>query len=140
MRRSCPLMLANDTTETLAWYVDRGFDVIRDIGGSTEEDLHLLMKDGETFAQIMDREAAHAFFPETAGVPVGTVSGWYYLNLDNADEYIDSIKDCVDALKDADHANGRLFYFRDLNGYIIGIITSWLSDKPGRYRTTRENE
>lgn len=121
MRRSCPLMIAENTSETLAWYEDRGFFAIRDIGGSPDEDLHILIKDGEAFVQLMGAEAAHAFLPQVAGAPVGSVSGWYYLNLDDADAYIDTIKDGVEVLKDADHENGRIFYFRDLNGYIIGI-------------------
>ena len=121
MRRSCPLMIAENTTQTLDWYEDRGFFAIRDIGGSPDEDLHILIKDGEAFVQIMGAEAARAFLPQVAEVSVGSVSGWYYLNLDDADAYIDTIKDGVEVLKDADHENGRIFYFRDLNGYIIGI-------------------
>ncbi|QIS10095.1 hypothetical protein F5544_11000 [Nocardia arthritidis] len=50
-----------------------------------------------------------------------TFSGWLYLNLDNADEFIDSIIDCVEVVKDEKFEFGRLMYFKDPNGYTIGV-------------------
>lgn len=118
MRRVCPLMIVTDTAATLDWYAERGFDVVRDLA---PDDLHLLVKDGEAVAQIMGAGEAHAFLPDKADIPIGTMSGWLYMNLDNSAPFIDSIIDRVEVVKDVQFDFGRVFYFKDLNGYTIGV-------------------
>ncbi|AFT99663.1 VOC family protein [Nocardia brasiliensis] len=118
MRRVSPLMIVADTAATLAWYAERGFEVVRDLA---PDDLHLLIKDGEAFAQVMGAEVAHEFMPEKAGLPIGTMSGWIYLNLDDAAAFIASIEGRVEVVKDVDFDFGRVFYFKDLNGYTVGV-------------------
>ncbi|WP_067534288.1 VOC family protein [Nocardia crassostreae] len=118
MRRVCPLMIVEDTAKTLDWYAERGFDVVRDLA---PDDLHLLVKDGEGFAQVMGAAEAYAVHPQKAEVPIGAVSGWFYLNLDDAATFIDSIIDRVEVVKDARFDFGRVLYFKDLNGYTIGV-------------------
>ncbi|RDI54154.1 VOC family protein [Nocardia mexicana] len=118
MRRVSPLMIVPDTAATLDWYAERGFDVVRDIA---PDDLHLIVKDGEAFAQVMGAGEAHSFLPAKADTPTGTMSGWLYLNLDDAAAFIDSVIDRVEVVKDEKFDFGRVLYFRDLNGYTIGV-------------------
>ncbi|MFI9509000.1 VOC family protein [Nocardia sp. NPDC052566] len=118
MRRVCPLMIVPDPSATLDWYAERGFDVMRDIA---PDDLHLIAMDGEAFVQVMGAGEAHKFMPTKADVPYGAMSGWLYLNLDDAAAFIDSIIDRVEIVKDEKFDFGRLLYFRDLNGYLIGV-------------------
>lgn len=118
MRRVCPLLIADDAKATLDWYAERGFDVIPDI---SDDDLHLVVYAGEAFAQIMGAKEAHAWLPETADIPTGTSSGWLYINVDDAAAFAASLTDRVEVVKDVTTDYGRLFYFRDLNGYTIGV-------------------
>ncbi|MBL1079618.1 hypothetical protein JK358_34960 [Nocardia sp. 2] len=118
MRRVSPLMIVPDAAATLDWYAERGFDVVRDIA---PDDLHLLVKDGEAFAQVMGAGEAYAFLPAKADTLIGTMSGWFYLNLDNAAAFIDSIIGRVEIVKDEKFDFGRVLYFKDLNGYVIGV-------------------
>ncbi|MFI6999299.1 VOC family protein [Nocardia sp. NPDC050175] len=120
MSKLMPCMGVADTTATTAFYRDLGFVVI-DISGDGQ-DIHLVKHEGDDCAIIYDGNNLTQWLPELTDSPVGFF-GMFYLAVDDFDAMHERVAANATIVKDTvvDHNGVKEFYFRDPNGYLIGI-------------------
>ncbi|TVL87243.1 VOC family protein [Streptomyces sp. SAJ15] len=116
-----PCLSVNDTTASVAFYKQLGFDV----DSSTArpgDDIHMLLYQGEFCAMLYSNADLKNWLPVLADTPVG-FAGMFYLGVDDFDAVHDRIAAHAKIVKDTgtDHTGQRMFYFQDPDGYVIGI-------------------
>ncbi|MEU1820243.1 VOC family protein [Streptomyces roseifaciens] len=116
-----PCLSVKDTAASIAFYKALGFDV----DSSTArpgDDIHMLLHQGEFCAMLYSNTDLKQWLPVLADTPVG-FAGMFYLGVDDFDAVHDRVAQHAGILKDTetDHTGQRMFYFRDVDGYVIGI-------------------
>ncbi|MFI6042203.1 VOC family protein [Nocardia sp. NPDC051321] len=123
-----PCLSVHDTAASLAFYKSLGFDA----DSSTArpgDDIHMLLYQGEFCAMIYLNADLKNWLPTLADTPIG-FAGMFYLPVDDLDAAYRHIAEHAEIVKPltADHNGQRMFYFRDLDGYIIGVNDKELLD------------
>ncbi|MGW1055883.1 VOC family protein [Streptomyces sp. NPDC002586] len=116
-----PCLSVKDTAASIAFYKQLGFEV----DSSTArpgDDIHMLLYKGEFAAMLYSNADLKNWLPVLADVPIG-FAGMFYLGVDDFDAVHDRITQHAEIVKDTgtDHTGQRMFYFRDPDGYVIGI-------------------
>ncbi|WP_370417651.1 VOC family protein [Streptomyces sp. QH1-20] len=116
-----PCLGVKDTATSIAFYEKLGFDV----DSSTArpgDDIHMLLFEGSFCGMLYSNADLKNWLPVLADLPVG-FTGMFYLAVDDFDAAHDRIAEHAEIVKDTvtDHNGQREFYFRDPDGYIIGI-------------------
>ncbi|MEU7583502.1 VOC family protein [Streptomyces sp. NPDC041068] len=116
-----PCLSVKDTAASIAFYKQLGFDV----DSSTArpgDDIHMLLYQGGFCAMLYSNADLKNWLPSLADTPIG-FAGMFYLGVDDFDGAHDRISRHAEIVKDTatDHTGQRLFYFRDPDGYVIGI-------------------
>ncbi|MEV4873372.1 VOC family protein [Streptomyces syringium] len=114
-------MSVKDTAASIAFYKKLGFDV----DSSTArpgDDIHMLLYQGGFCGMLYSNDDLKNWLPVLADTPIG-FAGMLYLGVDDFDAAHDRIAQHAEITKDTDtdHTGQRMFYFRDLDGYVIGI-------------------
>ncbi|MEU2869167.1 VOC family protein [Streptomyces olivoreticuli] len=115
-----PCLGVHDTQATVDFYERLGFTALP-AGSDPDDDLRILLFDGE-FALMVYRDAhLREWLPVLKDTPVGAF-GMFYLAVDDFEAYVERIRPLVTVTKDVlEHHGDRIFYFTDLNGYVIGV-------------------
>ncbi|MGK5627889.1 VOC family protein [Streptomyces sp. URMC 123] len=116
-----PCLSVRDTAASIAFYQRLGFDV----DSSTSrpgDDIHMLLYEGQFVCMLYANADLKNWLPVLADTPIG-FAGMFYLGVDDFDAVHDRIAAQADIVKDTltDHTGQRMFYFRDPDGYVIGI-------------------
>ncbi|MEU9992914.1 VOC family protein [Streptomyces sp. NPDC048045] len=116
-----PCLSVKDTAASIAFYKQLGFD----IDSSTAkpgDDIHMLLYQGAFCAMLYSNADLKNWLPVLADTPIG-FAGMFYLGVDDFDGAHDRISQHAEIIKDTDtdHTGQRMFYFRDPDGYVIGI-------------------
>ncbi|MGW2628800.1 VOC family protein [Streptomyces chattanoogensis] len=116
-----PCISVRDTAASLAFYKRLGFDA----DSSTArpgDDIHMLLYQGEFVAMIYSNADLKDWLPVLADTPIG-FAGMFYLAVDDLEAAFAHISQHADIVKplSADHNGQRMFYFRDPDGYVIGL-------------------
>ncbi len=114
-----PCLGVTDTQATVDFYEKLGFTALP-AGNDPDDDLRILLFDGE-FALMVYRDAhLRDWLPVLKDTPVGAF-GMFYLAVDDFDVYVERIRPLVTVTKEVEHHGDRIFYFTDLDGYVIGV-------------------
>ncbi|MGA5129883.1 VOC family protein [Streptomyces olivoreticuli] len=114
-----PCLGVTDTQATVDFYEKLGFTALP-AGNDPDDDLRILLFDGE-FALMVYRDAhLRDWLPVLKDTPVGAF-GMFYLAVDDFDAYVERIRPLVTVTKEVEHHGDRIFYFTDLDGYVIGV-------------------
>ncbi|MBO1413386.1 VOC family protein [Streptomyces sp. FH025] len=110
-----------DTAASIAFYEDLGFDVDSSIA-SPGDDIHLLLYRGGFCGLLYSNADLKQWLPALADTPI-SLAGMLYLTVDDFDGFHDRVARRAEVIKGplTDHVGQRVFYFRDLDGYVIGI-------------------
>lgn len=116
-----PCLSVKDTAASIAFYKQLGFDV----DSSTArpgDDIHMLLYQGGFCGMLYSNADLKNWLPVLADTPIG-FAGMFYLGVDAFDAAHDRISRHAEIIKDTDtdHTGQRMFYFRDPDGYVIGI-------------------
>ncbi|MEU2516803.1 VOC family protein [Streptomyces syringium] len=116
-----PCLSVKDTAASIAFYKKLGFDV----DSSTArpgDDIHMLTYQGGFCGMLYSNDGLKNWLPVLADTPIG-FAGMFYLGVDDFDAAHDRIAQHAEITKDTDtdHTGQRMFYFRDLDGYVIGV-------------------
>ncbi|MYT32929.1 MULTISPECIES: VOC family protein [unclassified Streptomyces] len=116
-----PCISVRDTAASLAFYKRLGFDA----DSSTArpgDDIHMLLHQGEFVAMIYSNADLKNWLPVLADTPIG-FAGMFYLGVDDLQAAFAHISQHAEIIKPVttDHNGQRMFYFRDPDGYVIGI-------------------
>ncbi|MGE7386281.1 VOC family protein [Streptomyces sp. NPDC004126] len=116
-----PCFSVKDTATSIAFYKKLGFD----IDSSTAkpgDDIHMLFYQGEFCAMLYSNDDLKNWLPVLADTPIG-FAGMHYLGVDGLQDAYDHISRHAEIVKPLteDHNGVRLFYFRDPDGYVIGV-------------------
>ncbi|MEV7526527.1 VOC family protein [Streptomyces sp. NPDC091371] len=116
-----PCLSVKDTAASIAFYKKLGFDV----DSSTArpgDDIHMLLYQGGFCGMLYSNADLKNWLPSLADTPIG-FAGMFYLGVDDFDGAHDRISRHAEIIKDTDtdHTGQRMFYFRDPDGYVIGI-------------------
>ncbi|GAA0348357.1 VOC family protein [Streptomyces blastmyceticus] len=114
-----PCLGVTDTQATVDFYEKLGFTALP-AGNDPDDDLRILLFGGE-FALMVYRDAhLRDWLPVLKDTPVGAF-GMFYLAVDDFDAYVERIRPLVTVTKEVEHHGDRIFYFTDLDGYVIGV-------------------
>ncbi|MEU3771868.1 VOC family protein [Streptomyces sp. NPDC032472] len=116
-----PCLSVKDTAASITFYKQLGFDV----DSSTArpgDDIHMLLYQGGFCGMLYSNADLKNWLPSLADTPIG-FAGMFYLGVDDFDGAHDRISRHAEIIKDTDtdHTGQRMFYFRDPDGYVIGI-------------------
>ncbi|ARZ68602.1 VOC family protein [Streptomyces sp. HU2014] len=116
-----PCISVKDTTASITFYKQLGFDV----DSSTArpgDDIHMLVHQGEFCAMLYSNADLKNWLPVLADTPVG-FAGMFYLGVDDLDGFRELVSRHAEIVKDVttDGTGQRMFYFRDIDGYVIGV-------------------
>ncbi|MEV4437631.1 VOC family protein [Streptomyces sp. NPDC049577] len=116
-----PCLSVADTAASIAFYKKLGFDA----DSSTArpgDDIHMLLHQGEFCAMLYSNADLKRWLPVLADTPIG-FAGMFYLGVDDFEAVREHIGRHAEIVKDTedDHTGQRMFYFRDPDGYVIGI-------------------
>ncbi|KOU52645.1 VOC family protein [Streptomyces sp. WM6378] len=116
-----PCLSVQDTAASIAFYKKLGFDVDSSTA-SPGDDIHMLTYQGGFCGMLYSNADLKKWLPVLADVPIG-FAGMFYLAVDNFDAAHDHIAEHAEIVKDTgtDHTGQRMFYFRDPDGYVVGI-------------------
>ncbi|MBF6332986.1 VOC family protein [Nocardia transvalensis] len=116
-----PCISVEDTARSIEFYTSLGFDV----DSSTArpgDDIHMLLYRGQFCAMIYRNADLKKWLPVLADQPIG-FAGMLYLGVDDLDATYDTFSAGAEIVKPIteDHNGQREFYFRDPDGYVIGV-------------------
>ncbi|QIS20116.1 VOC family protein [Nocardia terpenica] len=116
-----PCLSVKDTATSLAFYANLGFAADSSTA-SPGDDIHMLLYKGQFCAMIYSNADLKNWLPVLADTPIG-FAGMFYLAVDDIDQAYDRISTHAEIVKPmtADKNGQRMFYFRDPDGYVIGI-------------------
>ncbi|GHE44987.1 VOC family protein [Streptomyces vinaceus] len=116
-----PCLSVKDTAASIAFYEQLGFDVDSSTT-SPGDDIHMLLYQGGFCGMLYSNADLKNWLPSLADTPIG-FAGMFYLGVDDFDGTHDRIARHAEIIKDTvtDHTGQRMFYFRDPDGYVIGI-------------------
>jgi lactoylglutathione lyase len=110
-----------DTAASIAFYRKLGFDVDSGIA-RPGDDVHLLLHRGEFCGLLYSNTDLKNWLPELADAPIG-LAGMLYLGVEDFDEFHEHVSRHTKVVKGplTDDLGQRVFYFRDIDGYVLGI-------------------
>ncbi|CAM5413022.1 VOC family protein [Streptomyces lavendulae] len=116
-----PCLSVKDTAASIAFYKQLGFDVDSSTA-SPGDDIHMLLYQGGFCGMLYSNADLKNWLPSLADTPIG-FAGMFYLGVDDFEGAHDRISRHAEIIKDTDtdHTGQRMFYFRDPDGYVIGI-------------------
>ena len=116
-----PCISVQDTAASLAFYKNLGFDADSS-AARPGDDIHMLLYGGDFCAMIYSNADLKKWLPVLKDTPVG-FAGMFYLAVDDLDAAHDLISRHAEIVKPiaTDHTGQRMFYFRDPDGYVIGV-------------------
>ncbi|HEY8978160.1 MAG TPA: VOC family protein [Streptomyces sp.] len=116
-----PCISVRDTAESIGFYMSLGFEVDSSLA-RPGDDVHMLLYQGEFCGLIRSNAELKEWLPQLAGVPVG-MAGVLYLTVDDFDEFYERVRYRAGAIKGplTDELGQRVFYFRDMDKYVIGV-------------------
>ncbi|ATL67902.1 VOC family protein [Nocardia terpenica] len=116
-----PCLSVKDTAASLAFYANLGFDADSSTA-SPGDDIHMLLYKGQFCAMIYSNADLKNWLPILADTPIG-FAGMFYLAVHDIDQAYNQISTHAEIVKPmtADNNGQRMFYFRDPDGYVIGI-------------------
>ncbi|MFG2395012.1 VOC family protein [Streptomyces lavendulae] len=116
-----PCLSVKDTAASIAFYKQLGFDVDSSTA-SPGDDIHMLLYQGGFCGMLYNKADLKNWLPSLADTPNG-FAGMFYLGVDDFEGAHDRISRHAEIIKDTDtdHTGQRMFYFRDPDGYVIGI-------------------
>ncbi|MEU4955492.1 VOC family protein [Streptomyces lavendulae] len=116
-----PCLSVKDTAASIAFYKQLGFDVDSSTA-SPGDDIHMLLYQGGFCGMLYSNADLKNWLPSLAETPIG-FAGMFYLGVDDFEGAHDRISRHAEIIKDTDtdHTGQRMFYFRDPDGYVIGI-------------------
>ncbi|WP_338932511.1 hypothetical protein WEB32_28385 [Streptomyces netropsis] len=96
----------------------------------------MLFYQGEFCAMLYSNDDLKNWLPVLADTPIG-FAGMHYLGVDGLQAAYDHIAQHTEIVKplSEDHTGVRLFYFRDIDGYVIGVNESPPSTSADPHRT-----
>lgn len=108
----------NDLGETVAYYEKLGFTALP---AGPNPFIRVLTYNGELAFMIQPARGLGMWLPPLKDTPTGCC-GMHYLAVDDFDAWIEQHAAHIDVIKGPVNAGGhRVLYFRDLNGYVIGV-------------------
>ncbi|MFF5706625.1 VOC family protein [Streptomyces sp. NPDC012794] len=116
-----PCISVKDTAVSISFYKKVGFDVDSSTAGPGD-DLHMLLFQGDFCGMIYGNTDLKKWLPVLADTPIG-FAGMFYLavnDIENVHEHIAQHAEIIKPMT-TDNNGQREFYFRDPDGYIIGI-------------------
>lgn len=116
-----PCISVADTAASIKFYKSLGFDV--DSSTSRQgDDIHMLLYQGRFCAMIYLNADLKNWLPVLTDQPIG-FAGMFYLAVEDLDSTFQDFSAAADIVKPIteDHNGQREFYFRDPDGYIIGV-------------------
>ncbi|MFI9046933.1 VOC family protein [Streptomyces sp. NPDC053427] len=116
-----PCFSVKDTATSIAFYKKLGFDVDSS-GAKPGDDIHMMFYEGEFCAMLYSNADLKNWLPVLADTPIG-FAGMHYLGVDGLEAVYERFARHAEIVKPLtqDHTGIRLFYFRDLDGYVIGV-------------------
>ncbi|MEC3915617.1 VOC family protein [Nocardia sp. CDC160] len=116
-----PCLGVADTSASIAFYQRLGFEV----DSSTArpgDDLHMLSYRGQFCGMLYSNADLKNWLPVLAGQSIG-FTGMFYLGVDDFERTFEEFSEHAEIVKPvvSDHNGQREFYFRDPDGYVIGI-------------------
>ncbi|WP_329395032.1 VOC family protein [Streptomyces melanogenes] len=115
-----PCFSVKDTAASIAFYEKLGFTVDSSTA-KPGDDIHMMFYDGEFCTMLYSNAELKNWLPVLADTPIG-FAGMHYLGVDDLDATHDRIARHAEIVKPLTEHNGmRMFYFRDLDGYVIGV-------------------
>ncbi|MGW0732209.1 VOC family protein [Streptomyces sp. NPDC002851] len=114
-----PCLGVKNTQASVDFYEKLGFTALP-AGDNPDDDLRSLLFEGEFALMVHRDEHLRSWLPVLADTPVGAF-GMFYLAVKDFDAYVARIRPLVTAVKDAEVDGQQIFYFRDPDGYVIGV-------------------
>ncbi|WP_067540649.1 VOC family protein [Nocardia crassostreae] len=115
-----PCLSVKDTASSMAFYKTLGFEFDSSTAGPGD-DIHLMFYQGEFCAMIYLNADLKNWLPVLADTPIGC-AGMHYLGVDDLDAVYAHFSKHAEIVKPLTQHNGMsMFYFRDLDGYVIGV-------------------
>ncbi|MHC5905160.1 VOC family protein [Streptomyces sp. S6] len=116
-----PCISVRSTADSIGFYLSLGFDVDSSLA-RPGDDVHMLLYQGEFCGLIQSNADLGEWLPQLAGAPVG-MAGVLYLTVDDFDDFYERVRYKAGAIKGplTDDLGQRVFYFRDIDKYVIGV-------------------
>ncbi|UZJ30309.1 VOC family protein [Streptomyces endophytica] len=115
-----PCLGVPDTQAACDYYEKLGFTALPGTDDS-DDDLRILLFDGEFAFMVYRDQHLRGWLPVLKDTPVGAF-GMFYLAVEDFEAYVERIRPLVSVTKDVlTHHGQKLFYFTDLNGYVVGV-------------------
>ncbi|MET8976585.1 VOC family protein [Streptomyces sp. NPDC004539] len=116
-----PCISVRDTAVSIGFYRSLGFDVDSSLA-RPGDDVHLLLYQGEFCGLLHSNADLKEWLPPLADTPVG-LSGVLYLTVDDFDDFHERVRYKAGVIKGplTDDLGQRVFYFRDIDKYVIGV-------------------
>lgn len=118
-----PCLAVKDPLATAAFYEKLGFGVLDTGPLNPEHPLLIVTHDGKPALMIQGQESLRALLPGMQ--PANGCSGIHYFTVADFDATVERIRPLVEVVKDTVpnyDCTGREFFFRDPDGYILGIF------------------
>ncbi|OAR25361.1 hypothetical protein A8W25_06960 [Streptomyces sp. ERV7] len=123
MMNIAPCLAVSDPLATADFYKKLGFGVLDTGPLDPEHPLLIITHDGRPALMVQGQESLRQLLPS---MPPGIgCSGIHYFTVADFDATVERIRPLVDVVTDtvANHdRTGREFFFRDPDGYILGIF------------------
>jgi len=116
-----PCISVRDTAASIGFYLSLGF-AIDSSTARPGDDVHRLLYQGEFCGLIRSNAELKEWLPQLAETPVG-MAGVLYLTVDDFDDFYERVRYRAGAIKgpSTDELGQRVFYFRDIDKYVIGV-------------------
>ncbi|BDM73264.1 hypothetical protein HEK616_67510 [Streptomyces nigrescens] len=115
-----PCLGVPDTQAACDYYERLGFTALPGTDDS-DDDLRILLFDGAFAFMVYRDQHLRGWLPVLKDTPVGAF-GMFYLAVEDFEAYVERIRPLVSVTKDVlTHHGQKLFYFTDLNGYVVGV-------------------
>ncbi|MEW2581168.1 VOC family protein [Streptomyces syringium] len=116
-----PCISVRDTAASIAFYKKLGFEADSSAARSGD-DIHMLLYQGGFCAMLYSNADLKKWLPVLADSPIG-LSGMLYLGVEDFDGFHGLVSQHTEIIKGplTEHTGQRVFYFRDLDGYVIGV-------------------
>ncbi|QMU70544.1 VOC family protein [Streptacidiphilus sp. P02-A3a] len=124
-----------DTAASIAFYEGLGFAVDSTMA-RPGDDIHMLLYQGDFCGLLYSNADLKQWLPTLADTPI-SLAGMLYLTVDDFDGFHDRVARSTEVIKGplTDDVGQRVFYFRDPDGYVIGIHdnAAFRASELGRY-------
>lgn len=128
-----------DTAASIEFYKKLGFDVDSAVS-RPGDDIHMLLYQGDFCGLLYSNADLGNWLPELADTPIG-LAGMLYMGVEDFDGFHDHVARHTTVIKGplTDDIGQRVFYFRDIDGYVIGVHdnAALRASELGKYTTAR---